>query len=171
MISLTINFGVGFVAGVFLSLLILSVFAIVVLHRIRYHINSRDLSTDRITIIDAIAKMVADVLDHPAVADSLSRAVATGINTWMSSEGAQNALFQAYSKAPRTAAAREIGKEVPGYVKHFGLGVVDALTFRNVPQVQEPALAAGAAKAPPVAEHTVDVAKDGKKTKAHGKNE
>jgi len=55
------------------------------------------------------------------------------------------------------------GKEVPGYVKHFGLGVMDTLTFRNVPQVHEPAVAA---------EHTEDdVATDGKKTKAHRKKE
>mmetsp|Transcript_17775 Transcript_17775/g.39391 ORF Transcript_17775/g.39391 Transcript_17775/m.39391 type:complete len:153 (-) Transcript_17775:86-544(-) len=152
MVSLTVNFGVGFVAGVFLSLLILLVFAIVVFRRIRDHINSRDLSTDRIAVVDAIARMIADVLDHPEVADSLSRAVTTGISTWMSSDEAQNALFQAYAKAPMTDAARQIGKEVPGYVKHFGLGVVDALRLRNV--------------------HTEDdVATDGKKTKAHRKKE
>mmetsp|Transcript_17776 Transcript_17776/g.39393 ORF Transcript_17776/g.39393 Transcript_17776/m.39393 type:complete len:164 (-) Transcript_17776:86-577(-) len=163
MVSLTVNFGVGFVAGVFLSLLILLVFAIVVFRRIRDHINSRDLSTDRIAVVDAIARMIADVLDHPEVADSLSRAVTTGISTWMSSDEAQNALFQAYAKAPMTDAARQIGKEVPGYVKHFGLGVMDTLTFRNVPQVHEPAVAA---------EHTEDdVATDGKKTKAHRKKE
>ena len=72
---------------------------------------------------------MADVLAHPKVVDALSVTVATGINRWITSPDSQEALRQMYAKTPRSEAVREIGKEVPSYVKNFGLGVVDALAF------------------------------------------
>lgn len=126
MISLTINFGFGFLAGLLLSLLLLLLATILLLRRIHVHLQTRDLTADRKSIVGIIATMVADILDHPAVVDALSRSVTRGINTWMSSEESYEVFLEMYAKAPRTEAAREIGKEVPGYVKHFGMGVVDA---------------------------------------------
>ena len=188
MISLTVNFGAGFITGVLLSFIVLSMFTICIFRRVQDNVKSRDLSADRKTITDVIANTAADVLDHPAVADSLSRAVAAGINAWMSSEEAQAALLQAYTRAPRTQAAREFGKEVPAYVKHFGLGVVDGLRFRNVtqlqkaggganavgeiPRQQEGTAAAKAAETQAVTEHAKGGGeKIGIRTRAHRKNE
>mmetsp|Transcript_22737 Transcript_22737/g.65537 ORF Transcript_22737/g.65537 Transcript_22737/m.65537 type:complete len:166 (-) Transcript_22737:602-1099(-) len=129
--QLTINVGFGFVFGILLCASALLVVVLLIARRVFTHLQARDLSADRKSVVDIIATFVADVMAHPKVVDALSVTIATGINRWITSTDSQEALRQVYAKAPRSEAVREIGKEVPMYVKNFGLGVVDAMTFRG----------------------------------------
>ena len=130
-LAINFDFGFGFFFGIVLctSALLIAIFLLA--RSVFAKVQNRDLSADRKTGVDAIASIVADVLSHPKVVDALSATIATGINRWITSPDSQEAIRQVYAKAPRSEAVREIGKEVPTYVKSFGLGVVDALTFRG----------------------------------------
>lgn len=129
--QLTIHVGVGFFFGLLLCASAALLAIVVLARRVHSLGQNRDFLADRKTAVDVIAGIVADVLSHPKVVDALSATIATGINRWITSPDSQEAMRQVYAKAPRSEAVREIGKEVPSYVKHFGLGVVDALTFRG----------------------------------------
>ena len=133
--QLTINVafvvGVGFFFGLVLCTSAVLIAAFLLARRVFAKVQNRDLSADRKTAVDVIAGIVADVLSHPKAVDALSATIATGINRWITSPDSQEAIYQVYAKAPRSEAVREIGKEVPTYVKSFGLGVVDALAFRG----------------------------------------
>ena len=129
--QLTINVGFGFLFGILLCASVVFVVLLLISRRVLIHLQARDLAADRKAAVDVIATIVADVLAHPKVVDALSVTVATGINRWITSPDSQEAVRQVYAKAPRSEAVREIGKEVPSYVKNFGLGVVDALAFRG----------------------------------------
>ena len=130
-INVAFGVGVGFFFGLVLCTSAVLIAAFLLARRVSAKVQNRDLSADRKTVVDAIAGIVADVLSHPKVVNALSATIATGINRWITSPDSQEAIRQVYAKAPRSEAVREIGKEVPTYVKSFGLGVVDALTFRG----------------------------------------
>jgi len=129
--QLTINVGFGFFFGLLLCASAVVIATLLLARRVLAHIQDRDLSADRKTATDAVAGVVADCIAHPRVVDALSATISTGINRWITSSESQEAIRQVYAKAPRSEAVREIGKEVPTYVKNFGLGVVDAFTLRG----------------------------------------
>lgn len=162
MTSLTIHFGAGFVVGLGLSFVILFVAAALLVPRILAHIKSHDRPAYRTPIIDAIATFVAEIVSHPRFVDALSRAVEASINRWIASPESRQALWEVYQEVPKKEMGLKLGKDAAGYVKNFGLGVVDTVVPKN-----EGKAAAGSATNfdPGVADDVVPQKEPGRRSK------
>jgi hypothetical protein len=127
-VQINFHFGTGFLAGMFAASVSVLAANLALLYTIRNQLKARDIVINRPTIIDFLAGILSDIMEHPAVDAALSHTIARGVNRWMSSKEAQDAIRSMIMQTPRAEAVRELGKEVPGYVMHFAGGFVDAIT-------------------------------------------
>ena len=127
-VQFNLHFGTGFLAGIVAASVSVLLGNVALLWVVRKELQARDIVINRPTIIDFIARIWADIMEHPAVDAALSHTIARGVNRWMSSAEAQEAIRAMIIQTPREEAVREFGKEVPGYVLHFAGGVMDSIT-------------------------------------------
>jgi hypothetical protein len=131
-LQIHVQFGTGFLAGIVAASVTFVVGNLALLYTLRKQLQVHaSVISSRSTIIDFVSGIVADILQHPAVDAALSQTIARGVNRWMSSVEAQDAIRAMVIQTPREEAIRGFGKEVPGYVLHFAGGVVDAITGKK----------------------------------------
>lgn len=127
MISLTIHFGAGFIAGIALALVVLMSAATRL-------IKSHDLVVyrRRIVVVDAIATFLAQVVTHEVFVDAVSRTITICINRWIASPESRQALRQVYEEVPKSEIGRKLGKDAVDYTKNFGHGLVETVRENRI---------------------------------------